>query len=43
MLEIMPETGLKEGLNDWVLTRDMDWGIPIPLDEAKGKVLLCLG
>nr|WP_302439034.1 methionine--tRNA ligase [Methanobrevibacter smithii] len=30
---------LKEGLNDWVLTRDMDWGIPLPLDEAKGKVL----
>ena len=30
---------LKEGLNDWVLTRDMDWGIPVPLDEAKGKVL----
>ena len=30
---------LKEGLNDWVLTRDMDWGIPVPLDEAQGKVL----
>ena len=30
---------LKEGLNDWILTRDMDWGIPVPLDEAKGKVL----
>ncbi|MEE1133331.1 MAG: methionine--tRNA ligase subunit beta, partial [Methanobrevibacter sp.] len=23
----------------WILTRDMDWGIPVPLDEAKGKVL----
>ena len=30
---------LKEGLNDWTLTRDMDWGIPVPLDEAEGKVL----
>lgn len=30
---------LKEGLKDWILTRDMDWGIPVPLDEAKGKVL----
>ena len=30
---------LNEGLNDWILTRDMDWGIPVPLDEAKGKVL----
>jgi methionyl-tRNA synthetase len=30
---------LDEGLNDWILTRDMDWGIPVPLDEAKGKVL----
>ena len=30
---------LKEGLNDWILTRDMDWGIPVPLYEAKGKVL----
>ena len=30
---------LKDGLNDWILTRDMDWGIPVPLDEAKGKVL----
>ena len=30
---------LKEGLNDWILTRDMDWGIPVPLSEAQGKVL----
>ena len=30
---------LKEGLNDWILTRDMDWGIPVPLSEAEGKVL----
>ena len=30
---------LNEGLNDWILTRDMDWGIPVPLDEAEGKVL----
>ena len=30
---------LKEGLYDWIFTRDLDWGIPVPLDEAKGKVL----
>ncbi len=30
---------LDEGLTDWILTRDMDWGIPVPLDEAEGKVL----
>ena len=30
---------LEDGLNDWILTRDMDWGIPVPLDEAEGKVL----
>lgn len=34
---------LKEGLNDWVLTRDMDWGIPVPLDEATGKVIYVWG
>lgn len=34
---------LKEGLNDWVLTRDMDWGIPVPLEEAKGKVIYVWG
>ena len=30
---------LEEGLYDWILSRDMDWGIPVPLDEAEGKVL----
>ena len=30
---------IKDGLQDWILTRDMDWGIPVPLDGAKGKVL----
>ena len=30
---------LDEGLTDWILTRDMDWGIPVPLDDAEGKVL----
>ena len=25
------------------ITRDLDWGIPVPLEEAKGKVLyVCL-
>uniref|UniRef100_A0A7C4THM6 Methionine--tRNA ligase n=1 Tax=candidate division WOR-3 bacterium TaxID=2052148 RepID=A0A7C4THM6_UNCW3 len=30
---------LKEGLEDRPITRDMSWGVPVPLDEAKGKVL----
>ncbi|HET6517120.1 MAG TPA: methionine--tRNA ligase [Nitrosopumilaceae archaeon] len=29
---------IKTGLVDWDITRDISWGVPIPLDEAKGKV-----
>lgn len=29
----------KEGLRDRDITRDLEWGIPVPLPEAKGKVL----
>ncbi|HXX05427.1 MAG TPA: methionine--tRNA ligase, partial [Candidatus Bathyarchaeia archaeon] len=29
---------IKDGLMDWDITRDITWGVPIPLDEAKGKV-----
>lgn len=28
-----------EDLRERAITRDSDWGIPVPLDEAKGKVL----
>ncbi|MDQ3289776.1 MAG: methionine--tRNA ligase [Bacteroidota bacterium] len=27
------------GLQPRAVTRDLDWGVPVPLDEAKGKVL----
>jgi methionyl-tRNA synthetase len=29
----------KEGLTDRPITRDIDWGIPVPLEGAEGKVL----
>ncbi len=30
---------IKDGLQDWDITRDISWGVPIPLKEADGKVL----
>ena len=30
---------IKDGLQDWDITRDISWGVPIPLEEGKGKVL----
>ena len=30
---------LKEGLEDRPITRDLSWGVPVPLEEAKSKVL----
>lgn len=30
---------LQQGLQPRSMTRDLDWGIPVPLDAAKGKVL----
>ncbi len=30
---------IKDGLQDWDITRDISWGVPIPLKEAGGKVL----
>jgi methionyl-tRNA synthetase len=29
----------KEGLEPRAITRDLSWGVPVPLEEAKGKVL----
>ena len=28
-----------DGLQPRAMTRDLDWGVPVPLDDAKGKVL----
>ncbi|MDY0095430.1 MAG: methionine--tRNA ligase [Candidatus Vecturithrix sp.] len=33
------EEWFKAGLKPRAITRDIDWGIPVPLEEAKGKVL----
>lgn len=30
---------LKEGLQDRAVTRDLSWGIPVPIDGVEGKVL----
>ncbi len=30
---------LDEGLKERAITRDIDWGVKVPLDEAEGKVL----
>ena len=30
---------LNEGLSDRAVTRDLTWGVPVPLPEAEGKVL----
>ncbi len=30
---------IKDGLQDWDVTRDISWGVPVPLKEAEGKVL----
>lgn len=30
---------LNDGLSDRAVTRDLNWGVPVPLEEAKGKVL----
>lgn len=29
---------IKSGLIDWDITRDISWGVPVPLDDAKDKV-----
>ncbi len=34
---------LKDGLKDWILTRDMDWGIPVPLNGVEGKIIYVWG
>ncbi len=33
------QSWLKEGLRPRAMTRDLDWGIPVPLPNAAGKVL----
>lgn len=30
---------IKDGLTDWCITRDMNWGIPVPLVAAQNKVI----
>ncbi|MBC8525387.1 MAG: methionine--tRNA ligase [Candidatus Cloacimonetes bacterium] len=30
---------LKSGLKERAITRDLDWGVPVPIENAKGKVI----
>ncbi len=30
---------IRDGLRDRAITRDLEWGVPVPLSEAQGKVL----
>ncbi len=30
---------IRDGLQDWDITRDISWGVPVPLKAAEGKVL----
>ena len=30
---------LEQGLKDRAVTRDLDWGVPVPVEDAQGKVL----
>ncbi len=30
---------VREGLKDWCLTRDLEWGVPVPVEGAKGKAI----
>ena len=32
------ENWIKEGLVDWDITRDISWGVPVPIDGLKDKV-----
>ncbi|MDO5851783.1 MAG: methionine--tRNA ligase [Methanobacteriaceae archaeon] len=34
---------VKDGLRDWILTRDMSWGVPVPLEGVTNKVLYVWG
>lgn len=33
------QSWLKQGLSDRAITRDLDWGVPVPLENANGKAL----
>jgi methionyl-tRNA synthetase len=30
---------IREGLRDWCITRDLNWGVPVPIEDSKGKVI----
>jgi len=30
---------IKDGLRDWCITRDLSWGVPVPIEGAEGKVI----
>ena len=33
---------IDDGLRPRAVTRDLDWGIPVPVEGGDGKVLICM-
>lgn len=39
--KVITKSWMKDGLKERCITRDLKWGIPVPLDDFKSKVYYC--